>query len=664
MMTRKVAEAVEAGACVISKIDPEANTITALAQYIFRYPGNPSHTWRQLNQPLRLTKDPVGQQVFKTGRPVVGRVNGVKKNSAPPAWSLPAPSTQKPGWGLVFALPLEIDRRVIGLLEIYHKNPQHELSTEAVQLCRVLATQTTMAMEQARLFEETRQRLSEVSTLYTLAQEISGKLDLQTVLDTIVVSLRQAMGCRGCCIFLLDETGQQLEIKAADGLKPHWRQRARLKLGEGIAGRVAADGRPVYVPDTRQDSGFVVFDEDVRSLLVIPLLAYGEVIGTINVDDDRADAFDRTQERLLTIAAAQAGIVIANARLFAQISAEQQQTRAIIQFMADGLLLINSQGIIITCNQTLAQMLGLHSGQIVGQKVGAPDIHPSLAQITAAATRVARTGVLATDVVLQAPHPKTLRVFATTVVDENHRPLGEVRVVHDVTRDREMEQLKDDFFSTMSHELRTPLFSIQGFAQILLEEGSLDGATRTEFLSTIQRQAKQLSEMVNNLLDFSKFEQGKLELDRLPVNLADLIHQTILKLQGYAHQERVKLVSKVSPTLPAVPADGQRLEQVLTNLIGNAIKFSHPGDEVRVSAVVTGKTVKVAVRDQGIGIPPHDLEQIFQPYYQADRQGERSAMGSGLGLHIAKKIIKAHHGHIWVESKAGQGSTFYFTLPL
>jgi signal transduction histidine kinase len=236
--------------------------------------------------------------------------------------------------------------------------------------------------------------------------------------------------------------------------------------------------------------------------------------------------------------------------------------------------------------------------------------------------------------------------------------------VHDVTRDREMEQLKDDFFSTMSHELRTPLFSIQGFAQILLEEGSLDGATRTEFLSTIQRQAKQLSEMVNNLLDFSKFEQGKLELERLPVNLADLIHQTILKLQGYAHQERVKLVSKVSPTLAAVPGDGQRLEQVLTNLIGNAIKFSHPGHEVRVSAGVSGKTVKIAVRDQGIGIPPHDLEQIFQPYYQADRQGERSAMGSGLGLHIAKKIIEAHHGRIWAESKAGQGSTFYFTLPL
>lgn len=668
LMTQKIAEALGAGACVMCRIDETTQTITALAEYTFRYPGNPTRTWRKIDEPVPLSKDPVGQQVLKTGRPVIRRAEA-RTSLHDAAWPLRLPKEQadgryKHGWGVVLAHPLEAEGHIIGLIEIYDKNPKRYFSTDDIQLCHILGTQTTLAIERARLFDETRQRLSEVATLYTLSKEISGTLDLQAVLDTIVVALRQAVGCRGCCIFLLDQSGEQLEIKAADGLKPHWRQMAKLRLGEGIAGLAAAENRTIYLPDTHKEPAFIFFDEEVRSLMVTPLVAHGEVIGTINVDDNRPNAFGRTQERLLAIAATQAGIVIENARLFARVSAERQQIQAIIQHMADGLLLINNQGVIITCNQALAAMLGLHPGQIIGQKVHSPNLEPNLASVTAAATQLARTGVLAKEVVIETPRPRTLQVFSTVVVDNDKNPVGEVRVVHDVTKERELEQLKDDFISTVSHELRTPLFSIHGFAQVLLEEEHLDPATRAEFLATIQQQAAQLSEMVNNLLDLSKFDEGRLVFEKKPVAILDVIHQTMLKLQGFAHERNVHLQSNLPDYLPHIIGDKYRLEQVLTNLIGNAIKFTETEGQVLVSASKATNEILVEVKDNGIGIPPEALDQIFSRYYQVEHESERSAMGSGLGLHIAQKIVEGHGGRIWAESAAGQGSTFRFTLPL
>lgn len=668
LMTRKIAEALEAGACVICRIDQKANTVTAIAQYVFRYPGNPGRTWRAVNEPIHISKDLVVQQVLKTARPVVGRAT-LTPSDQESNWTLNLSQGQDQGgrkasWGVVLALPLEADERMVGLIEIYDKNSGRNFSADDIQLFRILATQTTLAMEQARMFDETRQRLSEVATLYTIAQEFTSNLDLETVLDTIVTTLRQALGCRGCCIFLLDQSGEQLEIKAASGLKPHWRKMAKLGIGEGVAGKSVAEGRTVYVPDTYKDPGFIFFDKEVHSLMAIPVFAHGEVIGTINVDDRQPNAFGPGEERLLTIAATQAGVAIENARLFAKVSREQQQTQAIIQHMADGLLLIDSQGVIISCNQALAEMLGLHPGQIINEKTSSPHLPPNLASIVIPATNQARTGILATEVTIEGPHPKTLKIFSTPVVDDEEQPMGQVRVVHDVTREREIEHLKDELFSTISHELRTPLFSIQGFAKILLEEENLEAEVREEFLETIQRQAMQLSEMVNNLLDLSKIKEGKLELFKEQVALDDLIHQTILKLQGFAHQRKVTLNSNLPAVLPAIMGDRERLEQVLTNLIGNAIKFTEAGGLVVISAKQAKDHLHVQVRDDGIGIPAEDLDQVFSRYYQAGNKSEGSGMGSGLGLHIAKKIVEEHGGRIWAESIPDQGSTFHFSLPL
>jgi two-component system phosphate regulon sensor histidine kinase PhoR len=656
LMSEQMAGAVNAGACVICRLNTEAKTVTPLVEYIAQASGLPARTWRRLNRPIALEQDPIGRKILAQTEPFVRR--------APPN-SKPLNGWEQPlNWQTVLALPFGEQGRIAGFVELYYTDAQHFISADEIKIGRILANHTGVALQRAQFFEQTVQRLSEMSMLYTLAHEISTSLDFEDVLTAAVTSLRQVASCRACCIFLLDDSQTQLEIKAASGLKPHWRKMAKLKLGEGAAGIAAAEGRMVYMPDTHRDDKFVVFDADVRSLMVVPLKANGRIIGTINFDDRQPYAFGPDQERLLTIAAVQVGITIENARLFTKMSEERQQTRAIIQHMADGVLLLDEQGDIITCNPALVAMLGLSPSQIMGHNSRDPHLHPNLASVVGTPTRQLRTDLLTTEVYLETPQPKTLQIFVTPVTGQNLQRFGEVRVIHDVTKERELERLKDDFFSTISHELRTPLFSIQGFAKIMLEDQQLPPDRSQEFLGAIKRQAQQLSEMVNNLLDLSKFDAGKIQLDFQPLDILEVIDQTVFKLQGFAHQQAVTVTTALPPQLPHVLGDSIRLEQVLINLIGNAIKFSDAGQPVTVVAGPMGHEILVQVKDQGIGIAKEELDQIFSRYYQARNKSERSAMGSGLGLHIAKKIVEGHHGRIWAESSAGQGSTFCFTLPL
>ncbi|GAB4534781.1 MAG: hypothetical protein Kow0063_18230 [Anaerolineae bacterium] len=661
----KFTEAGAVGGCTISRWDLESDAIIPVAEYIVPSPHNPPHTWRTVGQAMPLRDDPVASQVLQTNRPTLMAAPGGKKTPAH------APSWVSPGWRTLMALPLQLEGRLIGLVELYDRRASRQFSMDEVQLCQTLAHQTAMAMERIRLFHETRQRLSEVSELYTLANETAASLDLEEVLDAIVRAIRRALGCRGCCIFLLDEASQILEIKAASGLKPQWRDAARLRLGEGVAGRAAAEARPIYLADTLQDPDYIFFDPEVRSLLAVPMQVKGRVIGVINVDERVPDAFGPDQERLLTIAAAQAAIAIENARLFSEMLSEKRRTDAIIRYMADGLLMLDRHGVVVSCNPALARMLGMRREDILGQPATASETDPRLRAICEPATVKERTGVLAHEVEIPPPEPggealrpRRLRVFSTTVNDETGRPMGEVRVVHDVTKEREVEEMKDEFFSTISHQLRTPLFSIQGFVRLILDGDVPDAETQREFLAIIGRQAEQLAQLVTNLLNVSRLESGQLQMQREPVQLIDILQQTVAKLQSIAQAKEIVLETSFPTSLPTIMGDPGWLEQVTTNLIGNAIKFTPEGGNVRISAQALDDEILVEINDTGIGIPAEALGRIFDKYYRVpDEGGHHRPEGTGLGLHIARQIVELHRGRIWAESELGQGSTFRVTLP-
>jgi len=229
-----------------------------------------------------------------------------------------------------------------------------------------------------------------------------------------------------------------------------------------------------------------------------------------------------------------------------------------------------------------------------------------------------------------------------------------------------LERMKDEFFANVSHELRTPLASIMAYIELLLDEapGELS-SEQCEFLQTAFESSQRLSRLVEDLLEVSRVQAGRLRFEHEPLQLAGLIQAAVDSFRPAAQEASVNLAVHLTPHLPELEGDPWRLEQVLGNLLSNAIRFTPPGGHVVVSARVHDESrIAIEVRDTGIGIPAHDIPHIFDRFYQADNVSDSNSGGTGLGLYIAKAIVEAHGGHIEVESEVGKGSTFRVLLPV
>jgi signal transduction histidine kinase len=258
---------------------------------------------------------------------------------------------------------------------------------------------------------------------------------------------------------------------------------------------------------------------------------------------------------------------------------------------------------------------------------------------------------------------RTLQARFFSIGDTGGGSLGMGLLLRDITREKELDEMKSQLLSTVSHELRTPLASIKGFATTLLREDvEWDEASRHEFLSIIDKESDRLSELIGNLLDMSRIEAGTLRMEPEPTDLSPIIEETATGFRMMTHDHRFYL--RLSPSLPLVKADPRRTRQVLRNLVENAVKYSPEGGPITIGAQVRADTVQISVADQGIGIDPQQLNSIFDRFYQVDSASTRKVGGSGLGLSICKAIIEAHDGEIWAESQPGAGSTFCFTLPV
>ena len=228
---------------------------------------------------------------------------------------------------------------------------------------------------------------------------------------------------------------------------------------------------------------------------------------------------------------------------------------------------------------------------------------------------------------------------------------------------RQLLSMKEEFINNISHELRTPLFSIQGFVALLLQGRVPDPMIRHEFLERVLAQTHRLIQLVNDLLDVSRLEKGWLALEMEEVQIQEAIERIAGQLENMAQEKSIALVAQVESPLPFVEADSRRVEQVLVNLVGNALKFTPNGGKVSVVSRVEGDHVLVQVSDTGLGIPSDAMPHLFGKFYQVDGSVTRRVGGTGLGLYLSKMMVEAHGGQIWVESTPNKGSTFSFTLP-
>lgn len=254
------------------------------------------------------------------------------------------------------------------------------------------------------------------------------------------------------------------------------------------------------------------------------------------------------------------------------------------------------------------------------------------------------------------------RQFLQLVVLPDQQTGGSLLLVQNLTRVRRLETVRRDFISNVSHELRTPLASLKALTETLRDGALEDPKAAHRFLGRIETEVDALTQMAQELLELTRIESGQVPLEVKAIPAASLLLSAADRMRAQAERAGLVIRLGVPQDITDVRADPSRLEQVLVNLIHNAVKFTRPGGEVVLSARTEGEVVRFAVRDTGVGIPVDDLERIFERFYKADRA--RSGGGTGLGLSIAMHIVEAHGGRIWAESEEGRGSTFYFTIPV
>ncbi|MBI5493276.1 MAG: PAS domain-containing protein [Deltaproteobacteria bacterium] len=234
--------------------------------------------------------------------------------------------------------------------------------------------------------------------------------------------------------------------------------------------------------------------------------------------------------------------------------------------------------------------------------------------------------------------------------------------LQDITEEKRVETIKKDFVANVSHELRTPLASIKGYSETLLDGGMDDKNTLKEFLRVIDRHATRMSRLIDDLLTLSKLESHQMEIVLAPVDIKEVLLSTRTGFEKQARDKGIKIASRIPEGLPKVLGDHDRLEQVVVNLLDNAIKYTPTGGSVCLSAAAAGRDVRIDVKDTGIGIPASDIPRIFERFYRVDKARSRELGGTGLGLAIVKHIIQGHNGRLHVESAPGKGSTFSFSL--
>jgi signal transduction histidine kinase/DNA-binding response OmpR family regulator len=592
--------------------------------------------------------------------------------------------------------------------------------------------QLALALENARLFEETQRRATQLAAAAEIARDATAILDVDRLLEETVKLISAQFGFYHASVFLLDEPNEYAVLQAASsaGGQQMLRRGHKLRIGEaGIVGHVAATGEPRIATDVGSDAVF--FDNpdlpETRSEMALPLKVRDRVIGVLDVQSTQSAAFAEEDVTALQTMADQLAVAIANGQLFQRVRADAMRRALINRVTQAATSSLEPKELLARAGKAVSEQLempsAIFSWNAESETLKAVALHDAVGNDVLPAESLAITAEMA-PAMFQAIQTRQLQVVfdmpaqtsgaaaqmarqleiadaahiplmsrdqilgllalgrlpARPVLDEGVLSFLEVvaanlgvalenaRLFQDAveTAERlaEVDRLKSQFLANMSHELRTPLNSIIGFSRVILKgiDGELTDMQRTD-LQTVYDSGQHLLNLINDILDVSKIEAGKMEITLEEVNLQEIIKGVMSTAIGLVKDKPIELHHSVSPDLPNIRGDGRRIRQVLVNLLGNAARFTERGF-IRVEAAATPDEVIVSVADSGIGIPPEKQATIFEPFTQVDASSTRRAGGTGLGLSICKSFIEMHGGRIWLESTVDVGSTFHFSLPI
>ncbi|HEX6792266.1 MAG TPA: GAF domain-containing protein [Casimicrobiaceae bacterium] len=603
---------------------------------------------------------------------------------------------------------------------------------KVLEVLKTFADQAVIAIENARLFNETKEALEQQTAVAEILRVISGSLtDVQPVLEAIAERAAKLCDASAASMYMID--GDALRHLASRGSSPDPVTHVEtLPInGETITGRAVLERRTIHVVDLLAEGNEYPLSRRIaqghghRTVVVLPLLREGQPFGAILLRRNEVRAFGEREIALLRTFGDQAAIALENVRLFNETKEALEQQRAsgevlsvISSSIADTAPVFET--ILSSCERLFAGKIAVidligddglvHLGAYHGPAHGdVASVYPHVAD-TSSATGTA----LATRTIVHYPNvddlPVTPRhafrafgiraaigapmiwegrgIGAIWVARDRSGPFSETEIallrtfagqaviaIQNARLFREIEEKsrqleiankhKSEFLANMSHELRTPLNAIIGFSEVLLERlfGDLNDK-QDDYLKDIHSSGKHLLSLINDILDLSKIEAGRMELEPSPVDVASAISNALTLVRERAQHHGIALAQDVDPALRTVDADERKFKQILLNLLSNAVKFTPDGGRIDVTARRTADVAQIAVRDTGIGIAPEDQAAVFEEFRQVGRDYTRKQEGTGLGLALTRRFVELHGGTIRLESAPGAGSTFTFTLPL
>lgn len=401
----------------------------------------------------------------------------------------------------------------------------------------------------------------------------------------------------------------------------------------------------------------------------LPLAARNQLIGVIFIFRNYLGVFSSNDTALLQSFADQAAIAVQNAQLYTRSLYQERRMVAMLDAVADGLLILGADHSIEHCNPALARMIGRPLEEIRGQAHGAvlrwarQKDGLSLEQAEAGGWPLTPNATLYVegDLERQGKPPLPVGITYSPLLSAEGGLINVIALVRDITRYREAEELKSTFVSVISHELKTPVALIKGYVSTLRrEDATWDREIVKDSLEVIEEEADRLTNLIENLLDASRLQAGALSINLADVALDALARRAAERFKTQSSQHH--LVVDFPENFPVILGDDDRLGQVLSNLVSNAMKYSPAGGEIRISGQVRPEQVIVCVSDQGTGIDAGDIPYVFDRFYRSPETA-RKTKGAGLGLYLARAVIEAHGGRIWVDPKPGQGARICFSLP-
>ncbi len=525
-----------------------------------------------------------------------------------------------------------------------------------------------------------------ISTLAHASRMIASSASRAGLLSAVTAQITQVMGARQTDIFLLDEVGERL-VQATPSEKRK-QNPFSVALGEGMIGWIAEEAMPFLM--NRASSSKEVKEETsavanfpVNAVIYAPLCrSKGRPMGVIQVvSSDKGEVFGPRHLELVQALASSTVVALENVALYEQLEGkvqvanrelvrayadlgmERDRIAALLDNMADAVIMTDHYQRIRYLNPAAEHALGVTAKDVTDAPAGECLPLPELLRLFSDPGTSPEP--LSAQLTIKEPVRRVLSARSVHITNPEGDWVGNVTVLTDITALQELSEMKSEFISLVSHELRTPLQSITGFTALLQGEGwdSTRAEQREEFLGIILQEGHRLLVMINDLLDISKMEAGRpLSLDLTEVDLEALIQKVVL-FQSHT-TDRHQLKVELPRGLPRIQADSDKVTQILTNLLSNAIKYSPKGGEVVVSGNAEQDSVIISVADQGVGMNEEQIVSLFQPYQRAKREAIKGIRGTGLGLYLVKALVELHGGQIGVESEPGQGSRFYFSLPM